>query len=139
MPTGLTNAARLRAVAVRGVPHVTAALSMMHGCIVIVGDDCVRHAHSGIVVVVFDHETGLTPRSVPSLVVSATGFEERLSRPNLSPNGFAAAEERTGVFDVTVAAAGYQEWHRRAVRVDRFGHCDAIQTVRLDARLQPLR
>ena len=110
----------------------------MHGCIVIVGDECLHDTRSGIVVVVFDQATGLTPRSVPSLAVSAAGYEERLSRPNLSPNGFAAAEERTGVFDVTVTAVGYQDWQRRAVRVDRIGHCDAIGTVHLDARLRPL-
>jgi hypothetical protein len=122
----------------RTAPHVAAAVLTMHGCIVIVGDECLHGARSGIVVVVFDQATGLTPRSLPSLAVSALGYEERLSRPNLSPNEFAAAEERTGVFDVTVSAVGYQDWQRRAVRVDRLGHCDAIGTVHLDARLRPL-
>ena len=122
----------------RGVQHAAVAGLAMHGCIVIIGDECLHDSRSGIVVVVFDQTTGLTPRSVPSLAVSAAGYEERLSRPNLSPNGFAAAEERTGVFDVTVSAVGYQDWERRAVRVDRIGHCDAISTVHLDARLRPL-
>ena len=122
----------------RGLHNAAIAGLTMHGCIVIVGDECLHDTRSGIVVVVFDQATGLTPRSVPSLAVSAAGYEERLSRPNLSPNGFAAAEERTGVFDVTVTAVGYQDWQRRAVRVDRIGHCDAIGTVHLDARLRPL-
>ena len=130
----------LRPVAgARGLQHAAAAGLMMHGCIVIVGDECLHDAHSGIVVIVVDQTTGLTPRSVPSLAVSATGYDERLSQPNLAPNAFAAVKERTGVFDVTVAAAGYEDWHRRGVRVDSLGHCDAIHTVHLDARLQPLR
>jgi hypothetical protein len=138
MPFGLSRALRLLA-GVRGVQHAAAAGLAMRGCIVVIGDECLHDSQSGIVVVVFDQSTGLTPRSVPSLAISAAGFEERLSRPNLSPNAFAAAAERTGTFDVTVSAAGYHDWQRRAVHVDRVGHCDAISTVHLDARLQPLR
>lgn len=52
------------------------------------------------------------------------------------PTQLAGANGRPGVYDVEIAAEGYETWRTRGVSVE-VDHCDNARTVEINARLLP--
>jgi hypothetical protein len=100
---------------------------------------CTDHVQPGIVVTIVDSVTG-DPRAAQSSGVAQEGsFTD-----SLRPLGFDgqppvmvsrhAADERAGIYRVTVHAPGYRDWERSGLRVSS-GDCH-VQTRAVIARLQ---
>ena len=107
----------------------------------IFGDgDCVAVGVSGLHVSVLDARTRSAPQATPALVVTDGLYRERYDAPNVpgSPNRFIAALERPGTYDILVQVAGYRDWMRRSVRVEREGACNYLRPVTLTADVEPL-
>ncbi len=115
---------------------LTLACGLISSCDVFTGSDCHSVAGYALRVVVTDSVTGQPAASVPSLTVTDGDFTEVHPEPDNGPQEFLAARERPGVYQVVVRAAGYADWTRSGIRVDRSGDCKLIQTATVNARLQ---
>lgn len=110
-------------------------------CGIFTGTDCNAVAGYALRVAVTDSATGLPPTTVPSLTVTDGDFSETHPSPDLgggSLNEFLAAKERPGEYRVLVRAAGYADWQRNGIRVQRRGECRVIETVLVNARVRKL-
>ncbi len=112
--------------------------TLLAACRLSTGTDCHAVASYALRVIVTDSISGLPPSSTPSLTVVDGAFSESHTAPNLgggSPNGFLAAKERAGEYQVVVRAAGFADWTRVGIRAERKGACRVLQTAQVNARL----
>jgi hypothetical protein len=120
---------------------VVAALGFLSlaSCSIVDPGDCVAIGYYGLEVTVVDSIDGTVPLVPVTLAVSGDLFVEthhREGNGTLQSLTFLALFERSGIYEVAVSAPGYVPWTRTNVAITRRGHCDVIQTVRLNARLR---
>ena len=114
---------------------IVGAAAIIAGCNPFSGP-CTTDIRWGIVVEVRNAVTGESLADGARLIVRDGDYVETVDGPPVP--GFPelrAAGERAGTYDVTIQKAGYQDWTRTGIRVRDQG-CH-VETVRLDARLQP--
>lgn len=103
------------------------------------GRVCSASVEPGIVVTITDSASGEPRAAVAMALAREEAFVDTLD-PAVSRGGVLisrqGAHERTGIYEVTVRAAGYRDWVRRGVIV-RPGECH-VQRAELEAPLQPL-
>lgn len=101
---------------------------------------CTMEARPALHVVAHDARTG-TPLNGGYTVVARTGsLVDSVTVPENAPHwdpawGASLAHEQAGRYEVTVRRAGYAEWKRSGIEVER-DECH-VRTVRVDAQLQP--
>lgn len=99
--------------------------------------DCIQPIFPAIEVVLLDSLTGAQPDSVPVVINGDGSCADTARVDEASSNSgqvLRAGNSRPGTYTVTVDLAGYHQWRRDGVRVER-GDC-GVKTVRLTARLQ---
>ena len=96
---------------------------------------CAGIGAPGLAVTVTDSLTGAPAAAGATLVATRVrgGVYADSATGERDDQVLYGADDRPGVYDVTVRKAGYQEWRRTSVEV-RDG-CPRIQTVSLTARL----
>jgi hypothetical protein len=96
---------------------------------------CAGIGAPGLAVTVTDSLTGAPAAAGATLVATRVrgGAYADSATGDRDDQVLYGADDRPGVYDVTVRKAGYREWHRAAVEV-RDG-CPQVQTVPLAARL----
>lgn len=122
----------LRRLAVIGFAYLGACVGPFEPC----GTD---EGAFAIQVEVTDARSSGPPSSQALLIVVDGTFADTVLGPEpgtVSRVFIAAAPERPGTYDVTVAAPGYERWARLGIAVRR-GKCDQVETARLSAALQP--
>ncbi len=101
---------------------------------------CVDVPVAAISVLVRDSASGAPAASGAQLLVRDGAYADSTAFPPGHPELDAAplfgAENRPGIYQVTVRKAGYWDWVRSGVKVTE-GRCN-VNTVRLTARLQQL-
>ena len=131
----------LRAAAQALGPVYLSILALCAGCIGPFAP-CSNVGNPAVLVTVVDSTTGGPPTSRPMLIIVDGSFTATAFGPapgDRPVSVIPAAAERPGTYSLTVTADGYREWTRAGVRVREGGRCDDIQTVRLTARLQPVK
>ena len=104
----------------------------------LIGPVCTLEAVSGLHVTVVDSLTGAPAASGAQLIAQDGAFADTMSfppnRPDLDSTALQSAEERPGIYTVTVRKSGFVDWVRRGVLVTA-GRCH-VRPVALTARLQ---
>lgn len=110
---------------------------LFSACSVLDEGGCVDIGSYGIHVTVEDSLSEGPISSVPSLAVVDGDYTETHPQPNgAGAVTFLAAFERPGRYDVTVSAAGYQDWNRNNIVVGRQpGRCGYLTSTQLTARM----
>lgn len=110
---------------------------LLSACSIFEDGDCVALDAYGIHMTVEDSISGGAITSIPSFTAVDGDYTESLPQPNgIGGITFVAAFERPGTYDVTVRAAGYQDWIRNDVLVGRQpGKCGYLTTAQLRARM----
>jgi|APMI01.1.fsa_nt_gi hypothetical protein len=104
------------------------------------GLDCTADSVAGIRVFVVDSVTG-APRATEAIIYARSGsFVDSVIGRNLAPPGveFSAvtlANDRAGVYEVSVRREGYAQWSKAGVRVVNRDQCH-VATTELTAKLQ---
>jgi hypothetical protein len=112
-----------------------AALLALAGCGNLpIGTDCTTDVRPAVAVELRDARTGAA-LTAPATAVARDGAFVDSAEVRAGESSARLAQERPGVYDVTVRKAGYREWKRTGVRA-RDGECH-VRTVRLDANLEP--
>jgi hypothetical protein len=100
---------------------------------------CTTSVEPGLIVRVLDSLTEAPAAHGATGVAVDDEYQETLRNPALDDDLTAAdlygADEREGLYTVSVTKTGYQPWVREGVRVTA-GACH-VQTVHLEARLTP--
>jgi len=118
------------------MPATVTLLGILLICAACTSNDlviCTAQFVPGIVVEVQDSVSGASRVQGAQGAVHDGPFLDSL-RPH-SPTSLQAAGERPGTYNVTLSHAGYADWVRTGVQVER-GVCH-VQTVTLQALLQP--
>jgi hypothetical protein len=101
----------------------------------------VRHCDDilipGIRVTVVDSVSGAIIDVPDGAVIASSGaYADTARLPDRGPRGvFFVVDDRPGIYQVRVTAAGYAAWHREGVRVPQADRCH-VQTVDVVARLR---
>jgi hypothetical protein len=114
------------------VPALAALLAA--GCSELIGGDCTTDVRPAVAVQLRDARTGAILAGPATAVARDGAFADSVQVGALDSEAW-LAQERPGVYDVTVRKAGYREWTRTGVRV-RDGECH-VRTVHLVAELAP--
>ncbi len=98
---------------------------------------CLLYAEIGILATVMDSISGgaVSADSVVGTVTDGLYVERVRTTPAQALTGFYFAEERAGVYQVAIAAEGYEPWIADGVSVTR-DECH-VRRVTLSARLRP--
>lgn len=117
--------------------HLPLALGVLTlgGCVP--GFACDSLGAYAVNVEVQDSATGASIVRGATLVVRDGAYADSMRMESDMPPVLAAAAERPGIYEVLVRRPGYQTWTREGVRVRRGGRCNALQPVRLVAKLSP--
>lgn len=117
------------------VGAAAAALLALAGCGNLpIGTDCTTDVRPALSVQLRDARTGAA-LGAPATAVARDGTFADSAEVWAGESSARLAQERPGVYDVTVRKAGYREWARAGVRV-RDGECH-VRTVVLVAELEP--
>lgn len=114
--------------------------SLLPACEIFAPGDCPLSAEPAIEVYITDATTGAPRAADASGFVRDGAFTDSLSASTFNGDDVMtsrrAADERPGLYDITIQHPGYHTWTREDVRV-RDGECN-VQTREIAARLTPV-
>lgn len=96
-------------------------------------NDCSTLGVAGITATVVDARTNKAPSATASVQIEDGAFSEAYSAPipQSDPPRYSGAIERTGIYRLTVRAAGYKDFVVDSVVVTRSGRCQYLQGAQL--------